>query len=92
MLQVQRIDDCISDIEQLLIARRHLYYYVSRGMTWCRKTPNSGHYFHLAFDEFNLSFDVQSWTMEMIGVASQVYSYYQPELRGETLGEDVTVH
>jgi hypothetical protein len=26
------------------------------------------------------------------GVTSLVYSYYQPDIRGETLGEEVTVN
>ncbi|MFC1846743.1 alpha-2-macroglobulin family protein [Chloroflexota bacterium] len=44
-------------------------------------------------DSLSFSFQVRAeFSVKAKGVTSQVYSYYQPELRGEILGEDVTVH
>ncbi len=46
-----------------------------------------------AGENLSFSFKVRAeFPVKAKGVSSQVYSYYQPELRGETLGEDVTVH
>jgi CD109 antigen len=43
-------------------------------------------------DRVSFRFQVQAqYPVKARGVASQVYSYYQPEIRGETLGADVTV-
>jgi len=45
-----------------------------------------------AGDSLSFSFQVQAmYPVKAKGVASQAYAYYQPEIRGETLGEDVTV-
>jgi len=39
-----------------------------------------------------LSFQVKAaYPVRAKGVSSQVYSYYKPDIRGETLGENVTV-
>ena len=47
----------------------------------------------LAGDSLAFSFKVQAmFPVKAKGVSSQAYSYYQPEIRGETLGEDVTVN
>jgi len=44
-------------------------------------------------DILAFSFKVQAmFPVKAKGVTSQVYSYYQPEIRGETLGEDVTIN
>ncbi len=46
----------------------------------------------LAGDSLAFSFEVQAmFPVKAKGVTSQAYSYYQPEIRGETLGEEVTV-
>ncbi len=46
-----------------------------------------------AGESISFSFKVRAeFPVKAKGVSSQAYSYYQPELRGETLGEDVTVH
>ncbi|MFC2026900.1 alpha-2-macroglobulin family protein [Chloroflexota bacterium] len=46
----------------------------------------------LAGDSLSFSFEVQAmFPVKAKGVTSQAYSYYQPEIRGETLGEEVTV-
>jgi len=43
-------------------------------------------------DTVSFSFDAQAlYPVKAKGVTSEVYSYYQPELRGETLGQEVTV-
>ncbi len=43
-------------------------------------------------ESLHLSFDVLAqYPVRATGAASQAYSYYNPQLRGETLGEDVTV-
>jgi CD109 antigen len=45
-----------------------------------------------AGDSLSFSFQVQAmFPVKAKGVSSEAYSYYQPEIRGETLGEDVTV-
>ncbi len=44
-------------------------------------------------DILTFSFKVQAmFPVKAKGVTSQVYSYYQPEIRGETLGEEVTIN
>ena len=44
-------------------------------------------------DSLNFSFKVQAmFPVKAKGVTSLAYSYYQPDIRGETLGEDVTVN
>ncbi len=44
-------------------------------------------------DSLTFSFKVQAmFPVKAKGVSSQAYSYYQPDIRGETLGEDVTVN
>ncbi|MFC1865294.1 alpha-2-macroglobulin family protein [Chloroflexota bacterium] len=44
-------------------------------------------------DSLSFSFKVRAeFPVKAKGVTSQAYSYYQPELRGETLGEEVTVN
>ena len=46
-----------------------------------------------AGDSLSFSFKVRAeFPVKAKGVTSQAYSYYQPELRGETLGEEVTVN
>ena len=43
-------------------------------------------------DRLTFSFSVQAmYPVKAKGVSSQAYSYYQPNIRGETLSEDVTV-
>jgi CD109 antigen len=43
-------------------------------------------------DSISFSFQVQAmFPVKAKGVTSEAYSYYQPEIRGETLGEEVTV-
>ncbi len=43
-------------------------------------------------DKISFRFQVQAlYPVKAKGVASQAYSYYKPEIRGETLGRDVTV-
>jgi CD109 antigen len=43
-------------------------------------------------DILTFSFKVQAmFPVKAKGVTSQAYSYYQPDIRGETLGEDVTI-
>ena len=45
-----------------------------------------------AGDSLSFSFQVQAmFPVKAKGAASQAYSYYQPELRGETLGADVSI-
>jgi CD109 antigen len=44
-------------------------------------------------DSISLSFQVRaSYPVKAKGTGSQAYSYYQPEIRGETLSEDITVN
>jgi len=44
-------------------------------------------------DSLSFSFQVQAmFPVKAKGTASQAYSYYQPELRGETLGVDVSIN
>jgi len=44
-------------------------------------------------DSLSFSFKVQAmFPVKAKGVTSLVYSYYQPDIRGETLGEEVTVN
>jgi len=46
----------------------------------------------IAGDSLSFSFEVQAmFPVKAKGVTSEAYSYYQPEIRGETLGEGVTV-
>ncbi len=43
-------------------------------------------------DSISFSFDVKAmYPVKAKGVSSQVYSYYKPEIRGETLGQEVIV-
>ena len=44
-------------------------------------------------DRISFSFKVKAtYPVKAKGVSSQAYSYYQPELMGETLSEDITVN
>jgi CD109 antigen len=44
-------------------------------------------------DKVSFSFQVKAmYPVKAKGVTSQAYSYYKPEIRGETLGKDVTVN
>ncbi|MBE9477955.1 MAG: hypothetical protein IMY81_01775 [Chloroflexi bacterium] len=46
----------------------------------------------LAGDSISFSFQVRAkYPVKAKGVCSQAYSYYQPEIKGETLSEDITV-
>jgi hypothetical protein len=46
----------------------------------------------LAGDRISLSFKAQAlYPVKAKGVTSQAYSYYKPEIRGESLGQAVTV-
>ena len=46
----------------------------------------------LSGESISWSFQVKAaYPVKAKGVSSQVYSYYQPDIRGETLGENVTV-
>lgn len=43
-------------------------------------------------DSISFSFQAKAlYPVKAKGVSSQAYSYYQPEIRGETLGEEITV-
>jgi CD109 antigen len=43
-------------------------------------------------DKVSFSFKARAlYPVKAKGVVSQAYSYYKPEIRGETLGKDVTV-
>ena len=43
-------------------------------------------------DSISFSFQVKArYPVKAKGVSSQAYSYYKPELKGETLSEDITV-
>jgi CD109 antigen len=43
-------------------------------------------------DRISFGFDVKAmYPVKAKGVSSQAYSYYQPEIRGETLSEDISV-
>ncbi len=43
-------------------------------------------------DKVSLSFDVRAlYPVKAKGVTSQAYSYYKPEIKGETLSKDMTV-
>jgi CD109 antigen len=43
-------------------------------------------------DRVSIRFQVKAlYPVKAEGVTSRAYSYYQPEMRGETLGKDVTV-
>ena len=45
-----------------------------------------------AGEALNVSFDVQAqYPVRAKGAPSQAYSYYTPEWRGETIGQDLTV-
>jgi CD109 antigen len=45
-----------------------------------------------AGDKINFSFDVKAlYPVKAKGVASQAYSYYNPEISAETLGEGIVV-
>jgi CD109 antigen len=47
----------------------------------------------LAGDNLTFSFQVQAtFPVKAKGVSSQAYSYYQPEINGETLSEAITVN
>ena len=47
----------------------------------------------LSGDRISFSFEVKAtYPVKAKGVSSQAYSYYQPELMGETLSEDITVN
>ena len=44
-------------------------------------------------DKVSFSFSVQAlYPVKAKGVVSQAYSYYKPEIKGESLGESVTVN
>jgi CD109 antigen len=43
-------------------------------------------------DKLSFTFQVKAlYPVKAKGVASQAYSYYKPEIRGETLGKDITI-
>ena len=66
------------NIKRYEIAGRKVIFYIENMMTG---------------DSLSFSFQVQAmFPVKAKGAASEAYSYYQPDLRGETLGADVTVN
>ena len=46
----------------------------------------------LSGDRISFSFDVRAmYPVKAKGVSSQAYSYYKPDIKGETLSESITV-
>jgi CD109 antigen len=74
---VEAVVDGEEKIKRYDIAGRKVIFYVENMM------PG---------DVVRFSFDVRAlYPVKALGVVSEAYSYYKPEIRGETLGEAVTV-
>jgi CD109 antigen len=77
MESITTIVDANDNIKRYEVAGRKIIFYIENMV--------SG-------ESLSFSFQVQAmFPVKAKGVTSEVYSYYQPEIRGETLGEDVTV-
>lgn len=76
----ESIDEAVAKearIKRYEVAGRKVIFYIENML------PN---------DRISLSFDVVAiYPVKAKGVSSQVYSYYKPEMRGETLSQEVTV-
>jgi len=77
METIAELVDSEDNIKRYEVAGRKVIFYIENMM---------------AGDSLSFSFQVQAmFPVKAKGVTSEAYSYYQPEIRGETLGEGVTV-